>query len=71
MATLPLWMAAGFLYGVISANKFVEVFNHYEDSHTAQGEVITTLKSLSKSDIILYRVNPRKMMTPVLLFVSY
>jgi arsenate reductase len=49
--------AAGFLYGVISADEFVEVFNYYEGSHTTRGEVITTLKRLSKSDDVEYSIS--------------
>jgi hypothetical protein len=49
--------AAGFLYGVISADEFVEVFNHYEYSHTTQDEAITILKRLSKSDDVEYSIS--------------
>ena len=48
--------AAVSLYGVISANEFVVVFNHYEEAHTTVEEAILALVRLARTDDVEYSV---------------
>ena len=45
------------LYGVISADEFVEVFNRYEDAHTTSEEALLALTRLAKTDDVDYSVS--------------
>ena len=49
--------AAVFLYGVISVDEFVEVFNYYEDAHTISEEALLSLKRLAKTDDVEYSIS--------------
>lgn len=48
--------AAVFLYGVISVDEFVSVFNHYEEAHTTSEEALLALKRLAKTDDVEYSI---------------
>lgn len=48
--------AAISLYGVISVNEFVEVFNHYEEAHTTAEEALLALIRLARTDDVEYSV---------------
>jgi len=48
--------AAVSLYGVISANEFVEVFNHYEEAHTTAEEALLALIRLARTDDVEHSV---------------
>lgn len=48
--------AAISLYGVISVNEFVEVFNHYEEAHTTAEEAFLALTRLARTDDVEYTV---------------
>lgn len=48
--------AAVFLYGVISVDEFVGVFNHYEESRTTSEEALLALKRLAKTDDVEYSI---------------
>jgi hypothetical protein len=45
---------AGFLYGVISTDEFVEVFNHYEETPTTAQEAWLALERFSKAEDVEY-----------------
>ena len=45
------------LYGVISADEFVEVFNHYEEVRTTREEALLALTRLAKTDDVDYSVS--------------
>ncbi len=49
--------AAVFLYGVISVDEFVGVFNHYEESRTTSEEALLALKRLAKTDDVEYSIS--------------
>lgn len=49
--------AAICLYGVISVEEFVEVFNHYEEVHTTAKEALTVLKQIAKTDDVEYSIS--------------
>lgn len=44
------------LYGVISVDEFVEVFNHYEEAHTTSEEAILALTRLARTDDVDYSI---------------
>ena len=48
--------AAVSLYGVISANEFVKVFNHYEEAHTTQEEALLALTRIARTDDVEHSV---------------
>jgi hypothetical protein len=48
--------AAGNLYGVLSVEEFVDVFNHYEDEKTNATEAVLALERLAKTDEVDYCV---------------
>ncbi len=48
--------AAISLYGVISANEFVKVFNHYEEAHTTKEEALLALIRLARTDDVEHSV---------------
>ncbi len=48
--------ASVFLYGVISVDEFVEVFNHYEDVKTDPEEAVLALRRLEKTNDVEYSV---------------
>ena len=48
--------AAVSLYGVISANEFVKVYNHYEEAHTNAEEALLALTRLARTDDVEYSV---------------
>jgi hypothetical protein len=48
--------AAVSLYGVISAEEFVAVFNHYEEAHTTVEEAMLALVHLARTDDVEYSV---------------
>jgi len=48
--------AAISLYGVISANEFVKVFNHYEEAHTTQEEALLALTRIARTDDVEHSV---------------
>lgn len=48
--------AAVSLYGVISANEFVKVFNHYEEAHTTSEEALLALIRLARTDDVEHSV---------------
>lgn len=48
--------AGVFLYGVISVDEFVGVFNHYEESRTTSEEALLALKRLAKTDDVEYSI---------------
>ena len=49
--------AAVFLYGVISVDEFVSVFNYYEEGHTTSEEALLALKRLAKTDDVEYSIS--------------
>jgi hypothetical protein len=49
--------AAVFLYGVISVDEYVGVFNHYEEVHTTSEEALLALKRLAKTDDVEYSIS--------------
>lgn len=49
--------AAVTLYGVISLDEFVEVFNYYEDNQTTAEEALLALTRLAKTDDVEYSVS--------------
>lgn len=49
--------AAVNLYGVISIDEFVDVFNYYEDAHTTSQEALLALKRLAKTDDVEYSIS--------------
>lgn len=49
--------AAASLYGVISINEFVEVFNNYEALSTTADEVSMALKRLAQTDDVEYSIS--------------
>ena len=44
------------LYGVISVDEFVDVFNHYEDTPTTPEEVLFVIKQFSVKDEVEYTI---------------
>ncbi|QSH94120.1 hypothetical protein C5O78_03495 [Treponema phagedenis] len=46
--------ASVFLYGVLSIDEFVEVFNHYEKKHTTSKEALSALKKFKKTEAVDY-----------------
>ncbi len=46
--------ASAFLYGVISVNEFVDVFNHYEDVKTDYNETTLALQRFAKTNDVEY-----------------
>lgn len=49
--------AAVCLYGVISVDEFVDVFNHYEEVHTTAEEALLALKRLARTDEVEYSIS--------------
>lgn len=49
--------AAVFLYGVLSVDEFVEVFNHYESDQTDSNEALLALQRLAKTDDVEYSIS--------------
>ncbi len=49
--------AAVNLYGVISVEEFVDVFNHYEEARTTSEEALLALKRLAKTDDVEYSIS--------------
>ncbi len=49
--------AAMNLYGVITADEFIEVFNRNEDAHTTSEEAFLALTRLAKTDDVDYSVS--------------
>ncbi len=49
--------ASVFLYGVISIDEFVTVFNHYEDTATNSEEALLALKRLAKTEDVEYSIS--------------
>jgi hypothetical protein len=46
--------AAGWLYGVLGIDEFVEVFNHYEDEKTTHEEFMLLMDPLTEIDVVLF-----------------
>lgn len=55
------------LYGAISADEFVEVFNHYEEAHTTAEEALLALTRLARTDDVEYTVLGDLILEPYLL----
>lgn len=49
--------AAVFLYGIISIDEFVEVFNHYEEARTTSEEALLAMTRLAKTDDVEYSIS--------------
>jgi antirestriction protein len=49
--------AAVFLYGIISIDEFVEVFNHYEETRTTSEEALLAMTRLAKTDDVEYSIS--------------